>query len=112
MPSPRSARLQALYLARPESFVEQLLQGLLPAEHPDVYHLPVLKEHRLGDIMANSVTDGVGAGLALIIEFLAERKRRIMVLHAAPPSDEEPRAVSVYRATLSAPRRGLESPRP
>ena len=65
MPSSRSGRLQAWYLAWPESFVEQLLQGLLPAEHPDVYHLPMVKEHRLGDIIANSVTHGVGAALAL-----------------------------------------------
>src|ERR1039457_5745166 len=65
MPSSRSGRLQALYLAWPESFVEQLLQGLLPAEHPDVYHLPMVKEHRLGDIIANSVTHGIGAALAL-----------------------------------------------
>src|ERR1019366_4030043 len=40
-------------------------QGLLPAEHPYVYHLPMAKEHRLGDIIANSVTHGVGAALAL-----------------------------------------------
>src|ERR1035438_2036250 len=40
-------------------------QGLLPAEHPYVYHLPMAKEHRLGDIIANSVTNGVGAALAL-----------------------------------------------
>src|ERR1039457_839867 len=65
MPSSRSGRLQALYLAWLESFVEQLLQGLVPAEHPDVYHLPMVKEHRLGDIIANSVTHGIGAALAL-----------------------------------------------
>jgi hypothetical protein len=53
------------FLAWLESFVEQLLQGLLPAEHPDVYHLPMVKEHRLGDIIANSVTHGIGAALAL-----------------------------------------------
>src|ERR1035441_393798 len=40
-------------------------QGLLPAEHPYVYHLPMAKEHRLGDIIATSVTHGVGAALAL-----------------------------------------------
>src|ERR1017187_4411332 len=65
MPSSRSGRLQALYLAWPESFVEQLLQGLVPTEHPGVYHLPMVKEHKLGDIIANSVTHGIGAALAL-----------------------------------------------
>ena len=33
--------------------------------HPDVYHLPMVKKHRLGDIIANSVTHGIGAALAL-----------------------------------------------
>jgi hemolysin III len=65
MPSSRSGRLQALYLAWPESFVDQLLEGLVPAEHPGVYHLPMVKEHRLGDIIANSVTHGIGAAFAL-----------------------------------------------
>jgi len=37
----------------------------MPAEHANVYHLPMVKEHRLGDIIANSVTHGIGAVLAL-----------------------------------------------
>ena len=110
MLSSRSVRLQALYLAWPESSVEQLLRGSYLLSILIFIAFTMVKEHRLGDIRANSVTDGVGAGLALVIEFLAERKRIIMVLHAAHPSDEEPRAVSVYREALSSPRQGLESP--
>src|SRR5208337_2828622 len=41
-----------------------VVAGALTAEHPDVYHLPMVKEHRLDDIIANSVTHGIGAGLA------------------------------------------------
>jgi nitroreductase len=37
----------------------------VPAERPHVYDLPMVTEHRLGDIIANSVTHGVGAVLAL-----------------------------------------------
>jgi hemolysin III len=36
-----------------------------PAERPDVYHLSMVTEHRLGDIIANSVKHGVGAALAV-----------------------------------------------